>query len=444
MKTIGRRSIVLYFALILLVGGMLLLGFRLVKNGEDWVIQSYNGHLYASSSAVEIGTITDTNGVVLATSVDGTRTYSSSLAIRKSVLHTVGDIKGYIATSIESTQMSSLVGYNIFTGLNSTPLSDFGSSDITLTIDANLCTVAYEALNGLNGAVLLYNYETGEILCKVSAPSFDPLDIPSDINTNSDYSGAYIDNTISSSYTPGSIFKIVTATSAIENIENWETLTYCCEQTLYVDGATVTCTGNHGDQTMSEALGNSCNIYFACLAMELGADTLQETAEELGFNQNFSLDEFTTAKSSIDLENAESIDLAWAGVGQYTLTTNPMNMLLLMSAIANGGQAVEPSLIENSDSIDTISFMSSSTATELDSLLRNVVTNYYGDSSFSGFDVCGKTGTAEVGGDKDPNSWFVGYTQDAPYAFVVIVEEGGSGKTSAMTVAKEILSYLAD
>lgn len=444
MKTIGRRSVVLYFALALLVGGMAVLIGRLVVDGEDWVIQSYNGHIYANSASVEIGDIVDTNGVVLVTYEDGSRTYSSSSLIRESVLHTVGDSKGYIGTSLLKTKMASLVGYNIFTGLNSTPISEFTSSGLTLTIDSTLCSIAYEALDGKKGAVLLYNYETGDVLCKVSAPSYDPLNIPSDIETNSDYSGAYIDNTISSSYTPGSVFKIVTAASAIENIDNWETLTYTCNQTLYVDGGTVTCLGNHGDQTLSEALGNSCNIYFACLAMELGADTLQETAEDLGFNQNFSFEDFTTAKSSVNLSEATDIDLAWASVGQYTDTANPMNMLLLMAAIANGGEAVEPTIVESSGSNDSISLMSSKTASSLDSLLRNVVSSYYGDSSFSGFEVCGKTGTAEVGGSADPTSWFVGYTQDAPYAFVVVVEEGGSGRTSAMSVAKEMLSYLAE
>lgn len=443
MKIIGRRSVVLYFALALLVAGMAVLVTRLVKNGESWVMQAYNGHIYANSATVEIGDVVDTNGVVLVTYEDGSRTYSSSSLLREATLHTIGDSKGYISTSVLATKMASLVGYNIFTGLNSTPISMFSDSDISLTIDAELCAIAYEALDGNKGAVLLYNYETGDVLCKVSAPSYDPLDIPSDIETNSDYSGAYIDNTISSSYTPGSVFKIVTAASAIENIDNWENLTYTCNQTMYVDGATVTCLGNHGDQTLEEALGNSCNIYFACLAMELGADTLQETAEDLGFNQNFSFDDFTTAKSSVNLSTAEDIDLAWAGVGQYTDTANPMNMLLLMGAIANGGEAVEPTIVESFGSSDSVNLLSSSTANSLDDLLRSVVSDYYGDSSFSGFEVCGKTGTAEVGGNVDPTGWFVGYTQDAPYAFVVVVEEGGSGRTSAMSVAKKMLSYLA-
>ena len=109
------------------------------------------------------------------------------------------------------------------TGLNDTFFNRMGS-DISLTVDQNACAAAYNALGGKNGAVLVYNYKTGEILAKVSAPTFDPNAVPEDIETNGAYKGAYLDNTLSGSFTPGSIFKIVTAAAAMEKYpDTWNT-----------------------------------------------------------------------------------------------------------------------------------------------------------------------------------------------------------------------------
>ncbi len=444
MKTIGFRALTLYIALVILLGGLFVLAYRLVNNGDKWVMQSYNGHIYSSSASVETGTITDINDVVLAYSQDGTRYYSSNLLIRTALLHTVGDNYSYISTGIQATNRAELVGYNIFTGLNTLPFDSFSGNDIQITVDSSLCAVAYDALDGLKGAVVMYNYLTGEILCKVSSPSYDPLDVPSDIETNSAYSGAYIDNTISSSYTPGSIFKLITTACAIENLEDWESIVYCCEKELYVDGGTVTCLGTHGDETIGEALGHSCNIYFAQLAIELGIEKLQATAEQLGFNQKFSLSDFTTTTSSIDLTNASDLDLAWAGVGQYTTSVNPMNMAILMGAIANSGTTASPYVIVGNGG-DEIELLSSDTADILEDLMRDTVSDYYNSSVLEQYNICAKTGTAEVGGDTETTSWFVGFSQnsDTPYAFAVVVEEGGSGSSYAKSVVVSMFNELS-
>ena len=91
---------------------------------------------------------------------------------------------------------------------------------MTLTLDANICAVAYEALGGRNGTIGVYNYETGDIICMVSAPTYDPADPPS-----SPEEGSYINRFTSSTFVPGSVFKLVTAAAAIENLDDaytWE------------------------------------------------------------------------------------------------------------------------------------------------------------------------------------------------------------------------------
>ncbi len=442
MKTIGFRSFSLFLALAILVGGMALLVFRVYTNGAQWINMPYNGHIYAEDASLELGQVTDRNGIVLSYSDNGERFYSDNELIKLSTLHTVGDSQAYIGTGVQSTMLDTLSGYNFITGLNDTLTND--SKDISLTIDANLNAVAYSAMNNKKGAVLLYNYKTGEILCKVSAPTFDPLNVPTDIDSNPIYSGAYVDNTISSTYTPGSIYKLVTAAAVIENIPDWQNLTYNCTERVIINDGAVICRDNHGTQNLQQALGNSCNIYFAQVSQNLGANTLQEMSEKMGFNNSLLFDDFTTAKSTVNLLSANPLELAWASVGQHTVLANPMHMLTLAGAIANGGTAVVPKLLLSEES-KTISFIDESTAFALDELMRSTVRDYYGDYRFSGFQLSAKTGTAEVGENKEPNSWMMGYSQDdnSPYAFAVVIEEGNSGIDDAGDVVAELFAYLS-
>ena len=444
---------VLYILLAAFLGGLGYLLVNLFLNGGKWAMQPYNGHISGETSTVKLGDITDRDGSLLATTQDGTRLYSQDETVRRALLHTVGDPYGYISTSIQSTMSSKLSGYNIVTGLNNTFFNRLGS-DIALTVDQDACAAAYNALGGKNGGVIVYNYQTGDILCKVSTPTFDPNSIPEDLETNDAYKGAYLDNTLSSSFTPGSIFKIVTAAAAMERWpDSWSTITYSCSGSVELAGSDITCLhGNaHGTQDMAAALGNSCNVYFAQLANDLGAEALQAKAKEMGFNVSFDLNGISTMESTIDLAGANANQLGWAGVGQYTVLANPYHMMCLMGAIANGGEYVQPRLTQGADLLGEITggsrqLVSSGEASQLKTLLRSNVEYYYGDYLFpDGMNVCAKTGTGEVGEDKGPNCWMVGFCDSTvyPYAFAVAVEDGSGGIESAGSVVSAVLSALA-
>lgn len=449
MRTTGFRSMVLYLLLACFVGGVVYLGVNLFLHGGQWAMQPYNGHISSS-----LGNISDRNGNVLATSTEEGRTYSDSETVRRALLHTVGDPYGYISTSVEYTMRDKLTGYNLITGLNDTIFNRMGS-DIALTVDQNACAAAYNALGGKNGAVLVYNYQTGEILVKVSAPGFDPAYIPEDLETNEAYNGVYLDNTLSSSFTPGSIFKIVTAAAAMEKWpDTWSQWTHTCTGSENIGGSDVTCLygAAHGDQDMFSAMGNSCNVFFASLATEIGAQALQAKAEEMGFGREFSLGSVPTAESEIDLSAANQNQLAWAGVGQYTVLSNPYHMMVLMGAIANGGEYVQPRLTQESQLFSGLlpgedrTLVTAAEAQNLTQLLRGDVENYYGDWLFpTGMNVCAKTGTGEVGEGKAPNCWMVGFCDsvDYPYAFAILVEEGTGGIESAGSVASAVMNALA-
>ncbi len=441
MKTTGRRSMVLYVLLAGFIFGMSYLVYNIFTSGGKWIAQPYNGHIYANTATAELLDIVDRNNVLLATSDSGSRIYSENTVVRTSMLHTIGDSSGYIGTGLQSTMLNKLVGYNPITGLNNLPLSQ---DNLKLSLDANLNSIAYNSLNGKNGAVILYNYKTGEILCKVSTPSYDPMNVPTNLSDDESYDGVFLDNTISSSYTPGSIFKTVTAVSMMENMDDWDTKTYNCQGQMTVGSDKITCLSNHGDVDINRAYGQSCNIFFASAAMEIGDEKLTKTAEDLGFNESLDLGEFTTSKSTIDLDGVAQVNLGWTGIGQYTTLTNPMHMLMLVSSIANDGVYVHPTvLFENNTSSTRL--MDSAVANDLSNLMRQNVSNYYGDYRFpSDMQVAAKTGTAEVGDDKEPNSWIIGFSQneDTPYAFSIVVEEGGFGIGAAGTIAANLLSAL--
>lgn len=182
----------------------------------------------------------------------------------------------------------------------------------------------------------------------VSTPTYDVNQKPDvDGDESGRYTGVYINRFLSSSFVPGSTFKLVTAAAALQTAEDMDQRAYTCHRGVEIDGEWVGCLGNHGTLTFREALAQSCNAYFAQLAVELGAETLTKTAERMGFNQAFDLDGIPAKKSTLDLSGIREIDLAWAGMGQYTTLANPLQYLTMMGAIANGGVPVKPYMVES-------------------------------------------------------------------------------------------------
>lgn len=454
MKTTGVRSFILYILTAGFLGCMGFFLFEFFTQGGEWAMQPYNQHLVAGGQLTWAGTISDRNGTMLVGGQDGVRSYNEDAGIRTATVHTVGDKNGYISTGIQLVYRPQLVGYNPIFGVT-TMTGGTSGGNISLTIDSSLCESALELLGSRKGAVLIYDYTTGDVLCKVSTPAFDPENIPEDIETNDQYKGAYLDRTISSSFTPGSTFKVVTAASAIEHFSGWESRTYTCNGSTVINGEKITCMGNHGEITLQEAMGLSCNVYFAELAADLGKDAMTETANEMDFNQPQKLDEIVVAASTYDVSEADENALAWSGIGQYTTLVTPYHMLRMMGAIANDGVPVEPRLVSTMSGSGLTDYtakiktgdrmMPKSTAQALQNMLRSDVANYYNSSLFpSSMEVCAKTGTAEVGNGKEDTGWVAGYcaNPETPYAFTVVVEEGGFGSSSAAPIASQLLQQL--
>lgn len=447
MKRVKRRSAAI-FALV----GILALGFalylvKLCIQGPDWVGFAGNKGVY-HNGVLDTGSLYDRNGLRLAWAEDGVYGYAEDWATRVSTLHATGDYSGNIGTGALSAFAHKLIGYNLITGTYS--LSGQGNK-LYLSIDAGLNETAYAALGGRKGCVALYNYRTGEVLCMVSSPSYDPANPPEISEGDSQYAGVYINRFLSSTYTPGSTFKIVTAAAALEKIPDIDNLYYDCAGSYDANGDAITCTGTHGSLSLKDAMAVSCNCYFAQLALELGPETIAEYAEKLGLLDSISVSGIDTARGSFEIGQSAS-DIAWSGIGQYNDLVNPCAMMTLMGAIAGEGVPVLPRLIHSSSTASGFPtglyvqhrgqrLLSKETAAELKELLRYTVSNGYGDWSFPGLTVCAKSGTAEVGEGQYPHAWFTGFLDDPehPYAFVVVVENGGSGLGTAGAVANTLL-----
>ncbi len=459
MRITSKRALAIY-ALIgaFLVGVVFLIG-GFVLNGETWALKRFNQHLFTGGSLTSAGTIYDTNGTILAQTKNGERVFNDSSRIRKATLHMVGDTAGYISTGIHSIFRSELTGYNLIDGVHRLK-EDGEGNNITLTLNADVCATALDALGGRKGTVGVYNYKTGEILCMVSSPTYDPERKPTDIDTDKTgkYDGIYLNRFLSGVYTPGSTFKIVTAISAIDNIPDIFTQKFTCKGKMQTNGGVIYCNekSGHGTLTFEQALNKSCNVAFAQIALQLGAEKLTATAEQLGFNQAMQMDGINIAISKFDLSGADERGIGQAGLGQHTTLVNPYHMLTIMGAIANGGTPVTPYVVKSITTPGGLTlkkgsantgkaYLSASTASKMVELMRSNTIHFYGDSRFpSGMQICGKTGTGEVGGDKAPHAWFVGFSQNpaTPYAFVVVVENGGSGYQQAIPIANKVLAAI--
>lgn len=181
----------------------------------------------------------------------------------------------------------------------------------------------------------------------VSTPAFDPLYPPSaeEMEGNDAYDGVYLNRFLSGTFPPGSVYKTVVLSAAIERIPDLFDRTWTCTGSTQVGDGAITCPHAHGEQDISSALANSCNGVFALLADELGEDVLEEYTVRAGLTSSYRVSGLNTAAGSFDFDGLTANELGWAGVGQYNDLANPCALMVYMGAIANGGTAAMPRLV---------------------------------------------------------------------------------------------------
>ena len=430
MKRVKSRAAAALLLALALLFGMGAYVLRYAEEGENWVMFSANENVYSEGTVI-LGSITDRHGVLLAHTQDGERCYAADAATRRACLHAVGDFEGNIGTGAVTVFAEEMTAYDPIAGLAA------GGGRLALSIDAELNRIAYEALDSRRGAVMLMNYETGEILCMLSTPSYDP--VAGFDREDEAFEGAYLNRCLSASYTPGSVFKLVTLAAAIETIPDLYERSFSCAGSKDVNGIAIKCTGWHGEQTIEQALANSCNCAFAQISLELGPEVLADYADRLGFCESHRVSGIETRAGSFEKAATLSADLAWSGIGQYTDLVNPYAMLRYVSAIANGGSVHEGVLLKGESSEQT-ELLSADTADKIAQMMSYTVIYSYGAENFPDLALCAKSGTAELG-DGSSHAWFTGFLTDEahPYAFCVVIEEGGSGLRNAGALANTLL-----
>lgn len=450
MKKVSGRAIFPLILAIVLLAGTVLLCVRYFAKADEWVTFSGSPHVYTGVN-LDGGVVTDRDGTLLLDSTDG-RTYSADAVTRTATMHLLGDRYGYIQAPLLGSFADDMIGFDKINGLYG---AEGTEANATLTLSASAQTAAYQALGNYHGTVGVYNYKTGEILCAVTSPSYDPDNMPDvDADTSGAYDGVYVNRFFQAAYTPGSIFKIVTLAAAIETVPDWESLTFTCEGKTIIGGQEIICEGVHGTITLKQALAHSCNVAFGELAGKVGTKALMEYAEKLGLSESFECDGIPVKAGTVDLKDADAGDLAWAGIGQYTDQVNALTFMRAMGRIAGGGTGAEPYLMAKITRGEKTAYeaktetssraLKAETAAKLTEYLRNNVATMYGDWQFGGLNVCAKSGTAEHEGET-ADAMFAGFCVDenCPLAFVVFVENGGSGSAVAAPIAAKVLQVCA-
>ena len=451
MHRVTKRTWLIHVFLLILLLGMGFFLWEYMTEAQTWVAAAGSPHLYNNSN-IGCGTLVDRSGTVLL-DISSSRSYAEDKTTRKSTLHWLGDRLGYISAPAVAGYAEEMSGYGLLNGLYG--YSGTGGEAV-LTISAEVQKVALEALGKKKGTVAVYNYKTGEILCAVTTPTYDPDNVP-DIDEDSEkYEGIYLNRFTQVSYVPGSVFKIVTAAAALDSLENAAELQFRCRGSYDMDGGRVKCSGEHGKIDLEQALRKSCNCYFAQLTEVLGADVLTQYVEKFRITEPVRFDGVTTSKGHFSVEGAADQEIAWAGIGQHLDTVNPCRYMTFLGAIAGGGEAAEPYIVSyagagflgthRASKTTTGRIMDKQTAVAITALLRSNVENGYGDDNFPGLTVCAKTGTAEVGGGKEPNAVFTGFCTDRAYplAFMVVVEDAGSGAKTGIPIASKVLAACKD
>ena len=457
MKELRRNMrIVATLVIVAFVGLSGWFAFTVFEQGSIWASNSYNTRL--GSSKVRRGDIIDRSGVTVATTdSSGKRVYLENTSARRAMAVTLGDTAGMSGTGVEGYFSSTLLDLSdsllerlaaLFNG------TERKGSTIELTVDAELTAyISKHFPEGYRGAVCVMNYKTGEILSMVSLPNYDPDSVGEDIVEDT----AYLNRCLQGLYAPGSVFKIVTLVSALEADPSVADQTFICSGTWEYENGSIVCAGKtaHGQVSLKTAFAKSCNVTFGKLAYQLGLERLRATAEKLGFNQNYKLGDFAVYNSQFPTTTSGISDLVWAGIGQGTVLTTPMNVAMITSTVANGGEMMKPYLVKRvTTSSGTVTragsaqsmgrMMTETTANTVAEYMYETVQNGTAKSAaIKGYTVCGKTGSAETSNDKsvETNSWYTGFIADSahPYAIAVVVEQGGSGSGKAAELAQKAL-----
>ena len=381
------------------------------------------------------------------------------------------------ATGLESAMNSYLTGQNsaqffeqisaLFSG---NPVT---GASVELTIDPLVQKAAWDALGDKTGAVVAIEPKTGNILALVSKPGFDAnqLAVHSGVESTSNYNALLnsklepLKNRATTElFAPGSVFKILVATAAIESGK------YTPESTLpnpvkfqlpgtnvFVQNSGEGKCGGKATVSIADALRFSCNVPMAQLGILLGQDVIRAQAEKFGFGKSVKVPLSITP--SVYPSGMDAAQTGLSAFGQFDDRVTVMQVAMMSAAVANGGLMMKPNLVENVLSSNLAALntptpqqlgspMSPTTAAKVrDMMIGAVARGVSSNAQIKGVSVAGKTGTAQNGQGEPYTLWFTGFApaNDPQVAVAVVVANGGGmgqagrGNSLAAPIAKKVM-----
>jgi penicillin-binding protein A len=375
---------------------------------------------------------------------------------------------------LESSRNEDLVGKEnefatILSGLES---RDREGNDVVTNLDLNGTQAAVNGLAGRKGAVVALEPSTGKVRVMVSLPEYDPNLIPSQIGQlNQDRENQpLLNRTTQELYPPGSTFKVVTASAALDSGKITPATTINASSPKTISGVPLENAGGEqfGDITATDALTNSVNTYWAQVGERIGRDTLVEYMRRFGFYENPQLDYPSSQMARSGVINGDGdyvddgFDVGRVAIGQGGLEgeirASPMQMALVAATVANRGRLMRPRLTDRivhkdgrvkeriQPDLQSV-VMKPEAAEELAQMMSRVVEEGTGTAAaLEGITVAGKTGTAETGPNAEfTQAWFICFApveNPRMAVAVTIPNANGQGGTVAAPIAKSVLEAL--
>ncbi|NLJ75049.1 MAG: hypothetical protein GX331_08675 [Firmicutes bacterium] len=324
--------------------------------------------------------------------------------------------------------------------------------DLHLTLDLEMQELAFDVLGDRVGSFVVIDATSGEVLVLVSTPSYDPNEFVLGISTerwqelSTDKDRPLFNRALQGLYPPGSVFKVVTASAALDQGIYEVDSEFDDDGELRVEGNIIRNFEQQvfGRHTLADGVVQSINTTIAQIGLSLGASNLKDyfSRWELGQAPQFGI---PAQGGQIGEPERSKVALAWSAIGQDRVLLTPFHVAQIFSVFANQGALAHSHLLASEEETDEWSeVISPDTAYKMNRMLRRVVLEGTGKGAdVSGLEVYGKTGTAETAGSV--HAWFGGHVQipdGRQLAFGVLVEDGGVGGRAAAPLVKDFLTRL--
>ncbi|HEX4735172.1 MAG TPA: penicillin-binding protein 2 [Thermoleophilaceae bacterium] len=334
--------------------------------------------------------------------------------------------------------------------------------DVRTTLDPQGQRTAIQGLAGRRGAVVAMEPSTGRVRVMVSEPGYDPNRITAQGGIGA--AASTLNRTTQARYPPGSTFKVVTASAAIDSGRYNPNSVISGKSPKIISGVPLNNFGgeNFGAISLTDALTHSVNTVFGEIGEKLGRSTLYKYMLRFGFQRkppmDYPRDEMIASGAFPAKACGSGIDFGRVAIGQEChLFATPLQMAEVAATVANKGVRMKPQLVERVVAKDgrvkqhfrpkkAADVMSAKSAAEVGQMMQHVVEEGTGTAArLQGISVAGKTGTAEIPGTSENQVWFIGYAPaDNPRMVVAVTIERtqGEGGTVAAPVAKQVLQTL--